>query len=582
MSKDLKTLKTLLDKCIDLMNEGESLEDCLVRYPEQAKELEPLLRAIWDIRDIFSTMPRATAKSIMRQRLDTALANSDRRLPERQRRLMPFLGWSKVLVPVAIALVLALIGFGLYGILTPQVVPPVVAQPNFRMLLSDEENAIGDFASCNVTITSIGMLRGGEEGGWEVIPLEPSVVVDLTRLPGLNAQEIWSGNIEPGEYTQVFIYIQDATGTLRNGENGEMVNVILPSGNLQISKPFTIIADDPVVSFVYDVTVVAAGDEYVLLPQVDQSGANQPYHEVGEGQLHLWVVDPPSPTPVIPGENITVIVTLRGENPMPGAQVKVNGVHVGNTSGEDELEGLISFTVPYDDELKIKAEIKTAQGEELEGKLRIDFGDELTIRVVEGTVFPGHEITVQVTFRTLQGSTILIPGATITVNDEELDEKTSAGGLISFIVPPEEELEDEDELEIEAVKDELKGELEIEFGEDELTPEIDLEGEPEIDLEDELTLQVVQVVEGIVTSVDEDEVIPGENITVLVFQGNPDNPVSGATVTVNDEEIGETDVYGLISFIVPPEEELEDEDELEIEAVKDELKGKLEIDLEWD
>ncbi len=205
-----KDLDALLDKCIDRMNEGESLEECLASYPEQAEELEPLLRAMCDTRDACSDMPRPTAKSAVRQRLDAALVNSERGLRKPQRRPMPLFGWARVWAAVAIVLVLAVISFGLNRILTPEVAPPgvappVIAQANFRLLLSDEENAIGDFESLEVAITSIGVLRGGEPGGWEVIELKPSVVVDLTHIQALNAQEIWSGVLSEGQYRKVFI-----------------------------------------------------------------------------------------------------------------------------------------------------------------------------------------------------------------------------------------------------------------------------------------------------------------------------------------------------------------------------------------
>jgi len=294
---------------------------------------------------------------------------------------------------VSIVLVLALVGFGLHGMLTPGVAP-VVAQDNFRLLLSDDENAIGDFESLEVTITSIGVLRGGDGGEWEEITLDPSVVVDLTDLLGLNAQEIWSGNIEPGEYTQVFIYIEDAKGTV----NGEPVNVVVPSGNLQISQPFAITADDPVVSFVYDVTVVAAGDEYVLLPQVDQSGANREYHEF-EGELSIQVVQGVDGVVtavgegvVTRGDEITVHVTFEGED-VEGATVTVNDVLLVDAEGDPRTtneDGLISFDVPIAEKIKIKAKWKTAQGEELKGKLTIDFGDALNLTVIDhDTVFTG-------------------------------------------------------------------------------------------------------------------------------------------------------------------------------------------------
>ena len=198
-----KDLDTLLDKCIDRMNEGDSLEECLASYPEQAKELESLLRAAWGVRDTCSPIPRAAAKSVMRRRLDAALVNSDRHLQERQRRTTPLFGRPMAWATVAIILVLALIGFGLYWMLTLEVAP-VVAQANFRLLLSDQENAIGEFKSLEVTITRIGMLRGGDGGGWQEITVDPGVVVDLTRLEGLNAQEIWGGVIPEGQYIHVY------------------------------------------------------------------------------------------------------------------------------------------------------------------------------------------------------------------------------------------------------------------------------------------------------------------------------------------------------------------------------------------
>ena len=36
----------ILDECIDRINRGQSLEDCLADYPEYVKQLEPLLRAL--------------------------------------------------------------------------------------------------------------------------------------------------------------------------------------------------------------------------------------------------------------------------------------------------------------------------------------------------------------------------------------------------------------------------------------------------------------------------------------------------------------------------------------------------------
>jgi hypothetical protein len=338
----------------------------------------------------------------------------------------------------------AALGFGIYQLQSPAATP-VNAQANFSLLISDEPNDIADFSSLEVTISSFGVQSAGEPGDWQEFELEPPVVVDLTLLPGLNAVEIWNGFLPEGQYSKVFIYVDDVTGILKNGE---AVTTKLPSGKFHLSTPFAITANGPTIDFVYDVTAVKAGQsgKYILKPQLSQSGPNQEFHEVSEGELVIEVVD----GVVSPGETITILVTHQG-NPVAGAQVRVNGEHYGNTNGD----GLISFSVPIAKELKIKAKVGT-EPDELEGQLRIDFGDELTLEVVTGTVAPGESITVLVTFETLQGSTIIIEGAQVEVNDEDIGE-TDANGLISLTVPFD------DEFEIEAELDGLKGELEIDL-----------------------------------------------------------------------------------------------------------------------
>lgn len=38
-------LEQTLEECLELMRQGLTLEECLTRYPEDAGELEPLLRS---------------------------------------------------------------------------------------------------------------------------------------------------------------------------------------------------------------------------------------------------------------------------------------------------------------------------------------------------------------------------------------------------------------------------------------------------------------------------------------------------------------------------------------------------------
>jgi hypothetical protein len=116
MSRDLDIL---LDKCIDRMNEGASLENCIAEHPEHAEELEPLLRALCDARDACSDVPRATAKSVARRRLGAALVNSDGSVQIRHWRSSPLSGWSRKWAIMAVVLMMALIGFGLFWALKP-------------------------------------------------------------------------------------------------------------------------------------------------------------------------------------------------------------------------------------------------------------------------------------------------------------------------------------------------------------------------------------------------------------------------------------------------------------------------------
>ena len=527
MSKDLDMI---LDECIDRMNKGGSLEDCLRSYPEHAAELRPLLQVVFAAHQAGSSIPRAGAKSTGRKRLDAAIAKHDRGRGGHQKRrriVIPSFGWPRAWAVVSIVLLLTLVGFGLHWGITPGATP-ASAQANFRLLVSDVENAIGDFKALDVTVSSIGVVRGGESDRWETIELEPHVVLDLTRLQGLNAQEVWKGILPEGQYTKLFINIDGAIGILNNDQT---VNIIVPSGYMQISKPFEVITEDPVVDFVFDITVVSTGNgqsdgNYILLPQIKQSGASQTIHEIDDGNLTLQIIG----GNITAGGNVTLLVTFEG-NPVAGALVTVNNHGAGNTT----VDGRISFIVPSAEELKIKA----VKGE-LEGELEIDLEHEpeqgnLTLQIVSGNMTAGSNVTVLVTF---DGNPVA--GALVTVNNHRVG-NTTADGRISFIVPSA------DELKIQAEKGELEGELEI-----------DLEQEPQ---EGRLTIQVVN-----------GNMAPGGNITVLVtFQGNP---VAGAAVTVNDYDVGNTTVDGRISLIVPLD------DELEIKAVKGELEGELEINLE--
>ena len=72
----------LLEQCIDRINEGESVEVCLASYPEHAKELEPLLQVLCDARNACSTTPSTKAITATRQRLNAAIAETNKTHPK--------------------------------------------------------------------------------------------------------------------------------------------------------------------------------------------------------------------------------------------------------------------------------------------------------------------------------------------------------------------------------------------------------------------------------------------------------------------------------------------------------------------
>ncbi len=162
---------------------------------------------------------------------------------------------------------------------------------NFRLLVSDEPNDIGDFFSLNVAISKIGVLSADTDN-WTEIDVNPAAVVDLTKLQGDNASAVWTGSIPSGNYTKVFVYVDNVTGVLADNSTGtrlagDNATVKLPSGKLQISKPFAVTQVDgsAIVSFVFDITVIKAGQsgKYILKPQVSASGADQHFNDVTAG-----------------------------------------------------------------------------------------------------------------------------------------------------------------------------------------------------------------------------------------------------------------------------------------------------------
>jgi len=177
---------------------------------------------------------------------------------------------------------------------TPSPAPTATGnEVNFRLLISDEVIAIADFEYFKINITKFGVHQsgGGDLDGWVEYDIE-DMQIDLLDVPGLDALEVWSGHLDPDTtYDKMFIYVGASADTpaidAKLNNSDEEPNVKLPSNKLHINKPFTTPPEgneDPV-NFVYDVTVVRAGksSQYILKPQVNESGADKEFNEVGKG-----------------------------------------------------------------------------------------------------------------------------------------------------------------------------------------------------------------------------------------------------------------------------------------------------------
>jgi len=308
-----KSFDDILDECVNRINRGESIEDCLGSYPEHSEQLQPLLSAMFDIQRAYKFTPSSEAKWAARQRFNAAREQLERRREAKPPLLPRIFGRAPAWAAVTAVLLIFLISyFGIIPLLSP--VEPGLqpsATGNFAFLISDEVNAIGDFDSLNISISSISLYLSDESGRW--IKLDPEVEeVDLTLLQGDRAQEIWRGNVPEGNYTKVFIQVSSVSGIFK--ETGASVDVKLPGDKLHISKPFEVTSGSET-NFVYDLTVVAAGStqsgiKYILKPQVGQSGADQRFELIngkgsnGSGKNH----GPKRPrvTPSAPGFGIHI------------------------------------------------------------------------------------------------------------------------------------------------------------------------------------------------------------------------------------------------------------------------------------
>jgi hypothetical protein len=276
---------------------------------------------------------------------------------------------------------------------------------NLRFLLSDDDSevtAIGNFTSVIVTVSKIGFHQGGESGNWT----EPESYIpwtgDLLDLIGTNAAVIWNGYIEPGNYTKAFIYVSNVTGNLTQEAGGGLADIRIPSDKLQVTIPFTVTEGGAIVDYVFDITIIKAGNsgQYLIKPQVGESGPNQEYREVKkedqDGSTRemkfrgtILTIDDSIWTVNLGGEVWSVNVTAAEIEGMPEVGLKA------------KIEGMVG-----EDDIILASEVEVEEVEEEDSTEEMEFeGTILTIADSIWTVSIGSEVwSVNVTDAEIEGT----------------------------------------------------------------------------------------------------------------------------------------------------------------------------------
>jgi hypothetical protein len=83
--------ENILDECLERLRQGEGVEQCLARYPEQAAELEPLLRvAVATQKTSSAVKPRPEFKERSRYEIQSQLHDKERKTEPKK---ASFIGW---------------------------------------------------------------------------------------------------------------------------------------------------------------------------------------------------------------------------------------------------------------------------------------------------------------------------------------------------------------------------------------------------------------------------------------------------------------------------------------------------------
>lgn len=100
-------LDEILNECLERLAKGDTIDQCLQRYPEQADELKPLLQTALDVKKTVAIQPRAEFKARARYQFRSALQEAS------SRKSRPAFGWfPRWATVVAVVIGILLLGSG--------------------------------------------------------------------------------------------------------------------------------------------------------------------------------------------------------------------------------------------------------------------------------------------------------------------------------------------------------------------------------------------------------------------------------------------------------------------------------------
>jgi rhodanese-related sulfurtransferase len=138
------------------------------------------------------------------------------------------------------------------------------------VLISDAPS--DNFSHINVTFSQVKIHKYGNDNdsGWIIFDMEPKTI-DMIYLHENNlSEELGVKNISVGNYSNLWIVVNSATGVLK--ETGEEITFDVPSGDLKIQQSFEIQEGNTTIDVELDlgrsVLYVPQGGVYTLIPQL--------------------------------------------------------------------------------------------------------------------------------------------------------------------------------------------------------------------------------------------------------------------------------------------------------------------------